>query len=201
VLLYRSKDLRKHQYFTYPDWPGGLYLSPGLAGSRSGGIIASTWAAILATGESGYLEHADAIMRTATEIAAGVRGIPQLEVIGDPTFLVAFKAADGDDPIDIYLVNDSLKEQGWRMNALQMPAALHFCVTRPNTQGGTAEAFVAALRIAVAYAEEHSGQPAASGAMYGFGAGTPQGNETASMVMTGVLDAMHEVAPDPAPAA
>ena len=50
VLLYRDKDLRKNQYFTYPDWPGGLYLSPGLAGSRSGGIIASTYAAILATG-------------------------------------------------------------------------------------------------------------------------------------------------------
>ena len=28
TLLYRDKDLRRHQYFTYPDWPGGLYLSP-----------------------------------------------------------------------------------------------------------------------------------------------------------------------------
>ena len=45
TLLYRTKDLRRHQYFTYPDWPGGLYLSPGLAGSRSGGLIAATWAA------------------------------------------------------------------------------------------------------------------------------------------------------------
>ncbi len=198
VLLYRSKDLRKHQYFTYPDWPGGLYLSPGLAGSRSGGIIASTWAAILATGESGYLSAADGIMSTATAIKHGIREIPQLEVIGDPTFLVAFKAA-GD--LDIYLVNDSLKAQGWRMNALQLPAALHFCVSRPNTQPGTAEAFLAALRTAVTYAEEKQGQPAESGAMYGFGAGTPQGNATINMVMSGVLDAMHEVAPDPQPAA
>lgn len=198
VLLYRSKDLRKHQYFTYPDWPGGLYLSPGLAGSRSGGIIASTWAAILATGESGYLAAADGIMRTATAIKEGIRGIPQLEVIGDPTFLIGFKAADD---LDIYLVNDSLKAQGWRMNALQLPPALHFCVTRPNTQPGTAEAFLEALRTAVAYAEEKQGQPAESGAMYGFGAGTPQGNATVNMVMAGVLDAMHEVAPDPQPAA
>ena len=43
--------------------------------------------------------------------------------------------------------------------------------------------------------------PAESGAMYGFGAGTPQGNATVNMVMAGVLDAMHEVAPDPQPAA
>ena len=109
VLLYRSRELRKHQYFTYPGWPGGLYLSPGLAGSRSGGIIASTYAALLATGESGYLAAADGIMRTATAIKEGIRErIPQLEVIGDPTFVIAFKAPEGSD-LDIYLVNDSLK--------------------------------------------------------------------------------------------
>ena len=85
VLLYRDKDLRKHQYFTFPDWPGGLYVSPGFAGSRSGGILASTWAALVATGESGYLAAADAIMRTAATIRDGIRdGIPELEVIGEP---------------------------------------------------------------------------------------------------------------------
>ena len=194
VLLYREKDLRKNQYFTYPDWPGGLYLSPGLAGSRSGGIIASTYAAILATGESGYLAAADAIMRTATAIKDGINGtIPELEVIGDPTFLVAFKAVD-ELAVDIYLVNDSLNDQGWRMNSLQLPPALHFCITRPNTQEGTAQAFVEALRVAVAFAKEHQGEPAKSGAMYGFG-GTPQGNATLEAVMAGVLDAMHDVAP------
>ena len=194
VLLYRDKDLRTNQYFTYPDWPGGLYLSPGLAGSRSGGIIASTYAAILATGASGYLAAADAIMRTATAIKDGINGsIPELEVIGDPTFLVAFKAVD-ELAIDIYLVNDSLKDQGWRMNSLQRPPALHFCITRPNTQDGTPDAFLAALRNAVQYAKEQQGQPAKSGAMYGFG-GTPQGNATLETVMAGVLDAMHDVAP------
>jgi glutamate/tyrosine decarboxylase-like PLP-dependent enzyme len=194
VLLYRDRELRRHQYFTYPDWPGGLYLSPGLAGSRSGGLIASTYAALLATGESGYLAGAEAIMATARAIRDGVAAIPELEVIGDPTFLVAFKAAD-ESGLDIYLVNDSLKEQGWRMNALQLPPALHFCVTRPNTRPGTAESFLAALRTAVDYAVERRGQPAESGAMYGFG-GTPQGNETINGVMSGVLDALHEVAPE-----
>jgi glutamate/tyrosine decarboxylase-like PLP-dependent enzyme len=195
VLLYRDKDLRKNQYFTYPDWPGGLYLSPGLAGSRSGGIIASTYAAILATGASGYLAAADGIMRTATAIKDGInRSIPELEVIGDPTFLVAFKAVD-ELAIDIYLVNDSLKDQGWRMNSLQLPPALHFCITRPNTQDGTAEAFLVALATAVEYAKEKQGTPAKSGAMYGFG-GTPQGNATLEAVMAGVLDAMHDVAPE-----
>ena len=193
VLLYRDRELRKRQYFTYPDWPGGLYVSPGFAGSRSGGLIASTWAALLATGESGYLAAADGILRTAATIRDGIRaGIPELEVIGDPLFLIAFKAA-GD--LDIYLVNDALMAQGWRMNPLQLPPALHFCVTRPNTAPGVAESFLEALRGAVAYARQHHGEKAKSGAAYGFG-GTPQGNFLVKTMMVRVLDAMHEVAPE-----
>jgi len=191
VLLYRDKELRRQQYFAYPDWPGGLYLSPGFAGSRSGGILASTWAALLATGESGYLAAAGEIMRAATTIRDGVRAIPELELMGDPLFLVAFRSA-GD--LDIYLVNDALIAQGWRLNATQLPPGLHFCVTRPNTAPGVAEAFVEALQGAVAFARQHQGEAAKSGAVYGFG-GTPQGDELVTSVMFKVLDAMHAVAP------
>ncbi|MEZ5117093.1 MAG: aspartate aminotransferase family protein [Candidatus Nanopelagicales bacterium] len=197
VLVYRNKELRRHQYFTFPDWPGGLYLSPGFAGSRSGGLIASTWAAMVTMGEDGYLAAAQDIMRTADIMKAGIRErIPELEIIGEPTFLIAFRS----DEVDVYLVNDALKERGWRMNALQLPPALHFCVTRPNTQPGLAERFVDDLRASVDYALERKGQPALSGAMYGLGAGTPQGNEMVNTVMSGVIDAMYEPAPPVVPA-
>lgn len=192
TLLYRSRELRQRQYFTYPDWPGGLYLSPGLSGSRSGGLIAATWAAMVTTGRSQYLQSARELMDAATTIREGVTAIDGLEVIGDPTFLIAFKSTR--DDVDIYLVNDYLKEAGWRLNSLQLPPALHFCVTRPNTREGLAEAFVAALEEAVSRAIANAGTPAMSGAMYGFG-GTPQGNQTLRDLMGGVLDAMHEVAP------
>lgn len=192
TLLYRTKELRKRQYFTYPDWPGGLYLSPGLAGSRSGGLIASTWAAMITTGRQGYLAAASDILSSAQVLKAGVQSIDGIEVIGDPLFLIAFRAVE--DGLDIYLVNDDLKRAGWRLNALQLPPALHFCVTRPNARPGIIERFVDDLRSAVTYAREHSGEPAASGAMYGFG-GTPQGNQTINALMSGVLDAMHELAP------
>lgn len=198
ALLYSSTELRHYQYFTYPDWPGGLYLSPGFAGSRSGGLVASTWAALVTTGADAYRAAAAEIFTTAATIRAGVAATPGLEVIGDPTFLIAFKAAaqgpDGGEPLDIYLVNDALKEAGWRLNSLQLPPALHFCVTRPNTAPGLAERFVDDLGRAVQYAQDNRGVPAASGAMYGFG-GTPQGNETINGLMVAVLDAMHAVAP------
>ncbi len=191
VLLYRSRELRRHQWFTAAEWPGGLYVSPGFAGSRSGGLIASTWAAMVTMGESGYLAAAEGIFRTAGLIRDGIRErIPELEVIGDPLFLVAFRSAE----LDIYLVNDALKDSGWRMNSLHLPPALHFCVTRPNTRDGIAEQFLDDLAAAVAYAKEHAGEPAQSGAVYGLG-GTPAGYGTMTTLMAAVLEAMYEPAP------
>ena len=55
VVLYRSKALRHHQYFTYPQWSGGLYCTPTIAGSKPGGLIAATWASMMRLGHSGEL--------------------------------------------------------------------------------------------------------------------------------------------------
>lgn len=190
VLLYRNSGLRRYQYFNYTGWPGGIYLSPGLSGSRSGGIVAATWAAMVSLGESGYLDIAARIFETAAAIRDGIRSIPELEVIGNPTFLVAFRSPE----LNVYHVNDALIARGWRLNALQLPPALHFCVTRPNTAPGVAEAFVADLRGAVEYARQQVGTEPRSGALYGLG-GTPDGDEILDTLFTAALDAMYEVAP------
>ena len=34
VVMYRDKELRRHQYYVNPHWAGGVYASPGMAGSR-----------------------------------------------------------------------------------------------------------------------------------------------------------------------
>ena len=47
VVLYRGAELRHHQYFTFTDWPGGLYATPTFAGSRPGGLSAACWAAMI----------------------------------------------------------------------------------------------------------------------------------------------------------
>ena len=190
VLLYRTPALRRYQYFTNPDWPGGIYFSPGLSGSRSGGVVAAAWAAMVSLGEKGYMEIARRIFDTAAEIRRGVESIPELEVIGDPTFLVAFRARD----LDVFHVNDALIERGWRLNSLQLPPALHFCVTRPNTQEGVAQRFVADLHSAVEYAKHPAHDSPRSGALYGLG-GTPAGNEVLDTLFAAALDAMYDVAP------
>jgi glutamate/tyrosine decarboxylase-like PLP-dependent enzyme len=190
VLLYRNSTLRRYQYFSYPDWPGGIYMSPGLSGSRSGGIVAAAWAAMLSLGEQGYMEIAERIFETAATILTGVAEIPELEIFGDPTFIIAFRGRG----VDIYHVNDLLISKGWRLNALQLPPGLHFCVTRPNTADGVAEAFLADLHEAVAYAKTPGLGPARSGALYGLG-GSPEGNEALDMLFAAALDAMYDVVP------
>lgn len=36
------------------EWTGGLYVSPTIAGSRAGGLIAGAWAAMISLGSEGY---------------------------------------------------------------------------------------------------------------------------------------------------
>jgi glutamate/tyrosine decarboxylase-like PLP-dependent enzyme len=197
VLLYRSPELRQLQYFTVADWPGGLYASPGMSGSRSGGIIAAAWAAMVTLGREGYRRIAADIFRTGAELRRVIEAHPELVVLGDPTFNVAFSHAP-DSGIDIFHVNDHLASQGWRMNGLQLPPALHFCVTRPNTQPGVVERFAADLAGGVAHAkaEGAAGRPPRSGATYGAG-GAQVPADLVLAGMAGWLDATQSLPPVP----
>jgi hypothetical protein len=77
------------------------------------------------------------------------------------------------------------------MNGLQLPPALHFCITRPNTQPGVVERFAADLAEAVQYAHERRGQAARSGAFYAGGVT----REQIAHGMAGWLDATQALPP------
>lgn len=198
VLLYRSKALRRYQFFAAAEWPGGMYLSPGMAGSRSGGLIASTWAAMVSLGEEGYLAAARAILATADRMRAAVADVEGLRLLGTSPFVVAFAAAPagpGEPALDIFAVNDRLIDKGWRLNGLQHPAGLHFCITRPNTAPGVVDAFVADLADAVQHARGQAPGTARSGALYGLSGSGPAGVQAAQGLLTAALEAFYDPAP------
>ena len=169
VVLYRGTELRSHQYFTATEWPGGLYFSPTLAGSRPGGLSAACWAAMVATGEDGYLEATRRVLATGAAIRDGIAAIPRLRVLGEPLWVIAF-ASDGPD---IYRVHEQMTRRGWSLNALQRPPAVHLCVTLRHTEPGVAERFLADLRASVAGAQaEPAGGPGAV-PVYGLAATIP----------------------------
>ena len=68
VILYSDKKYRHYQYFVAPDWQGGIYASPSVAGSRPGGIIAACWATMMHMGENGYIDATKKIIGTARKI-------------------------------------------------------------------------------------------------------------------------------------
>jgi sphinganine-1-phosphate aldolase len=146
VVLYRGTELRSHQYFTATEWPGGLYFSPTLAGSRPGALSAACWAAMVATGEDGYLEATRRVLETGAAIRDGIAAIPQLRVLGDPLWVVAFAS----DTVDVYRVLEHMTRRGWSLNGLQRPPAVHLCVTLRHTPPGMAERFLADLRASMA---------------------------------------------------
>jgi len=193
VLAFRDKALRNAQYFFNTGWSGGKYCSPGMDGSRSGGLLAATWASMIQLGRDGYRGHAEQIFATSATMQASVRSHPELRILGDPSFLFSFAS----DEFDIYHVNDFLRERGWRFNGQQYPNALHMAVTRPQTRDGVAEAFAADLAEAVPYAMAQTGAPR-SGAVYGGVAGglTDEADEFIRMMMGEMMDAQQSIPGD-----
>ena len=70
--MYSDKKFIHHQYFVSTEWTGGIFISPTLAGSRSGGIIAATWAAMVNHGVQGYVQASEKIFRTLSAVGQSV---------------------------------------------------------------------------------------------------------------------------------
>ena len=193
VVMFRDKALRDGQYFFLTDWSGGKYCSPGMEGSRSGGLLAATWASMMSLGRSGYRSYAKQIFETSATMQKAVRSHPELRLLGQPTFLFSFTS----DEFDVYHVNDFMRPLGWRFNGQQYPNALHMAVTRPQTQPGVAEAFATDLAAAVDYARSKKDEAPASGAIYGgvMGGMTDEADEFIRAVMTDMMDAQQAVPP------
>ena len=148
VILYNSHTLRKSQYFVMSSWPGGLYASPTMLGTRSGAPIAAAWAALKTIGSDGYLRMAEKVMNTTSRLREGIDSIPGLRILGKPVMSVFSFTSDNHD---IYRVGDELAKRGWNLDKLQFPAALHMTVS--NMNAGHETEFLQALREAVAATE------------------------------------------------
>ena len=169
VILYRGLALRRYQYFTSTDWPGGLYFSPTFAGSRSGALSAACWAAMIKVGKNGYQAASRKILDTASKIKKGIHEISDLHILGDPLWVIAF----GSKTLDIYEVMDYMATRKWSLNGLHHPACVHICVTLRHTQPGVAERFIEDLKSAVDAVREKRAGIGKMAPIYGMAAHLP----------------------------
>jgi len=192
VILYSDKKYRDYQWFSFPDWPGGIYATPTIGGSRAGGIVAACWAAMLFFGREGYISTTKEIITTTRKITEALRNIPGIQIVGSPDVcVVAFDSQE----FNIYGLSDGMKARGWALNALQFPSCIHLCVTRPHTLPGVADKFITDVaEITAEIIKDPSKSQAGSAAMYGMAASIPDRSIVEDL--TGVfLDSLYCLGP------
>ncbi|XP_030604357.1 sphingosine-1-phosphate lyase 1 isoform X2 [Archocentrus centrarchus] len=188
VILYSDKKYRQYQYFVAPDWQGGIYASPSIAGSRPGGIIAACWATMMHMGENGYVEATRKIVSTARKIKTEIRKIKGVFVFGDPVVSVV---AIGSDDFDIFRLSNALTSKGWNLNTLQYPSSIHICCTVLHTQSGVADHFIRDVKEQVAIIMKNPKEKTTGmGAIYGMAQAIPD-RSLVTEISRGFLDCLY----------
>jgi glutamate/tyrosine decarboxylase-like PLP-dependent enzyme len=187
TVLYRNSELRKHQFFIYADWPGGIYGTPSLSGARPGGTIASAWSVMHYLGEEGFLKLAKKAKEATDKLIAGINEVSSLYVLGNPDATVF---AFGSDEINVYELIARLKERGWHLDAQHLPPCLHMTVSPIHSQ--IVDPFLADLREAVQDTPAiDSKEISEQAAMYGMIGGMAD-RKMASEFTLGYLDDLYK---------
>ena len=148
TITYRNLDLLKHQMFVMTDWPGGVFASPAMLGTRPGGAYAAAWAALQHFGVAGYRDLAARTSEAVEKLRAGIEAIPELRILGEPQGpLLAYGARDA-AALSIFAVGDQMDAKGWQVNRLQKPDGLHAMVTAQHL--AVCDDYLRDLREAVA---------------------------------------------------
>ncbi|GAA2869699.1 aspartate aminotransferase family protein [Actinoplanes cyaneus] len=151
ILLHRTEELRRPQYFAYADWPGYPMINPVISSTRSGGPIAAALATLRSIGDNGYLDLA-ASTRSAVQILSdAVKNTSGVRLFAPPETSVVCLASDG---VDLFVLADELAARGWhtqpQMAYRSLEPTIHLTVTAAVRD--TAPSFAADLSAAVAAA-------------------------------------------------
>lgn len=119
VILYSNEVYRYHQFTVTTDWPGGVYGSPTVNGSRAGGTIAACWATLLNYGVDGYIKSTKNIIDTTRYIEVELRKMNDIYIFGSPMLSVI---AIGSKVFEIYRLSELMRAKGWCLNTLQFPS-------------------------------------------------------------------------------
>ncbi len=168
IVLYRNKEIRRHQFFVLSDWAGGAFASPSMPGTRPAGAIAAAWGTLMAFGEEGYLKIAKTCMDNARRIQDALIELG-FTVVGRPDATIF---AFTNDQLDVYAVADQMQARGWYIDRQQKPTSLHLMVTPAHTT--IIPQFLKDMKDSVEYVKTHpecSTQGMA--AMYGMMAKVP----------------------------
>ena len=111
ILLHRTAELRRPQFFASAAWPGYTMLNPTMQSTKSGGPLAGAWAVVSSIGDAGYLALTEKVLDGVDRLVAGIEAIEALRVVVRPdSTLVAFAT---DETCDVFTITDAMTGAGW----------------------------------------------------------------------------------------
>ncbi len=131
VLLHRSPELRRSQFFASADWPGYTMLNSTLQSTKSGGPLAAAWAVVRTIGDEGYLRLTEQVLDGMDRLLAGLVEVPALHVVARPDSTLLALETDGS--CDVFTIADEMVAAGWyvqpQLAFAGRPATLHLTLS------------------------------------------------------------------------
>jgi glutamate/tyrosine decarboxylase-like PLP-dependent enzyme len=113
ILLHRSSELRRAQFFATAGWPGYTVINTTLQSTKSGGPLAGAWAVVQQLGDQGYLELGRQVFEATDLVVAGIGEIDGLTLLTQPdSTLITFIT---DDSMDVFTLIDEVNARGWHI--------------------------------------------------------------------------------------
>jgi sphinganine-1-phosphate aldolase len=131
VLLHRTPELRRPQFFASAAWPGYTMLNTTMQSTKSGGPLAGAWAVVSTLGDDGYLALTEKVLDGVDRLVAGIEQIEGLGVVVPPeSTLVALVA---DETCDVFTITDAMTRAGWwvqpQLSFDGLPPTLHLSLS------------------------------------------------------------------------
>ena len=131
LLLHRTPEGRRPQYFAFADWPGYTMLNSTMQSTKSGGPLAGAWAVVQALGDAGYERLAGEAFGAVDAICAGVESIDGVSLLVAPDSTLVTLVADGG--CDAFTVCDEMAARRWfvqpQMSYAGTPPTIHLSVS------------------------------------------------------------------------
>ncbi len=110
-------------------WRGGMYVTPGLDGSRSGTPIVAANAVMRYYGKKGFKKITAKILHIASQLREKISALDKddINIFGNPKLSVIGLRSK---KYNIHLLALLLEEEGWEFTYMQNPNGIHFCLTK-----------------------------------------------------------------------
>lgn len=149
TIVYRDKELRRHQIFAKTCSTTYALVNPTFLSSKSGGPMAAAWAMIRFLGREGYEKIFREVMDAVRRMIDGINATGDLYVLGKPDMCIFSFASE---TLNVFQLADWMKGRGWylqpQFSTDRSTHNLHVTLMRTNV--GRVDEFLADLKDGVA---------------------------------------------------